>query len=103
MSSGFVSAGTNEEPVERDDAWIRAQKELEEERRLKAEAGQQKDGKSLFEVLQQNKSELPAFSPSYLSAGHHGWWRRSAKARLPPPALVYDAIGYMPVTDDKPI
>ncbi|CEJ59033.1 Putative Podospora anserina S mat genomic DNA chromosome 6, supercontig 4 [Penicillium brasilianum] len=55
MSSGFVSAGTNEEPVERDDAWIRAQKELEEERRLKAEAGQQKDGKSLFEVLQQNK------------------------------------------------
>jgi hypothetical protein len=58
MSSGFVSAGTNEEPVERDDAWVRAQKELEEERRKKAEAGQQKDGKSLFEVLQQNKSEL---------------------------------------------
>ncbi|KAJ5370345.1 uncharacterized protein N7496_006437 [Penicillium cataractarum] len=55
MSSGFVSAGTNEEPVERDDAWVRAQKELEEERRRKAEAGQQKDGKSLFEVLQQNK------------------------------------------------
>ncbi|KAF3385319.1 hypothetical protein F1880_002199 [Penicillium rolfsii] len=55
MSSGFVSAGTNEEPVERDDAWVRVQKELEEERRKKAEAGQQKDGKSLFEVLQQNK------------------------------------------------
>ncbi|KAJ5489355.1 hypothetical protein N7539_004245 [Penicillium diatomitis] len=55
MSSGFVSAGTNEEPVERDDAWVRVQKELEEERRRKAEIGQQKDGKSLYEVLQQNK------------------------------------------------
>ena len=63
MSSGFVSAGTNEEPVERDDAWLRAQKELEEERRRKAEAGQQKDGKSLFEVLQQNKSELDTIFP----------------------------------------
>ncbi|KAI2790197.1 hypothetical protein POX_d05703 [Penicillium oxalicum] len=55
MSSGFVSAGTNEEPAERDDAWLRVQKELEEERRRKAEIGQQKDGKSLYEVLQQNK------------------------------------------------
>lgn len=63
MSSGFVSAGTNEEPVERDDAWLRVQKELEEERRRKAEAGQQKDGKSLFEVLQQNKSELDKIFP----------------------------------------
>lgn len=63
MSSGFVSAGTNEDPVERDDAWLRAQKELEEERRRKAEAGRQKDGKSLFEVLQQNKSELDLVFP----------------------------------------
>ncbi|KAJ5698481.1 hypothetical protein N7462_000486 [Penicillium macrosclerotiorum] len=55
MSSGFVSAGTNEEPVERDDAWLKAQQELEEERRRKAEIGQQDGGKSLFEVLQQNK------------------------------------------------
>lgn len=57
MSSGFVSAGTNEEPVERDDAWLRAQQELEEERRRKAEISQQNGGKSLFEVLEQNKSE----------------------------------------------
>lgn len=64
MSSGFVSAGTNEDPVERDDAWLRAQKELEEERRRKAEAGLQKDGKSLFEVLQQNKSELDTMFPT---------------------------------------
>ncbi|KAJ5212547.1 uncharacterized protein N7498_004193 [Penicillium cinerascens] len=55
MSSGFVSAGTNEQPVERDDEWLRAQRELEEERRRKAEIGKQTDGKSLFEVLEQNK------------------------------------------------
>lgn len=59
--------------MERDDAWVRAQKELEEERRKKAEAGQQKDGKSLFEVLQQNKSELEpllCFLAFWLYAGH---------------------------------
>ncbi|KAL2817781.1 N-terminal domain of NEFA-interacting nuclear protein NIP30-domain-containing protein [Aspergillus granulosus] len=55
MSSGFVSAGTDQEPVERDDEWRRVQQELEEERRRKAELGKQQDGKSLFEVLQQNK------------------------------------------------
>ncbi len=37
--------------------------QLEEERRRKAEAGQQKDGKSLFEVLQQNKSKLDTIFP----------------------------------------
>ena len=58
MSSGFVSAGTNEEPIERDDEWLRAQQELEEERRQKVEWGQQQGGKSLYEVLQQNKSKL---------------------------------------------
>ncbi|KAJ6151632.1 hypothetical protein N7470_007229 [Penicillium chermesinum] len=55
MSSGFVSAGTNEKPVERDAEWVRVQQELEEERRRKADAGKQGDGKSLYEVLQQNK------------------------------------------------
>lgn len=61
MSSGFISAGTNEQPIERDDEWLKAQQELEEERRRKAEVGQQNDGKSLFEVLQQNKSEITFF------------------------------------------
>ncbi|KAE8353829.1 N-terminal domain of NEFA-interacting nuclear protein NIP30-domain-containing protein [Aspergillus coremiiformis] len=56
MSSGFVSAGTDQEPVERDDEWHRVQQELEEERRRKAELGQQDGGKSLYEVLQQNKT-----------------------------------------------
>ena len=59
MSSGFVSAGTDQEPVQRDDEWHRVQQELEEERRRKAELGRQEDGKSLYEVLQQNKSESP--------------------------------------------
>lgn len=57
MSSGFVSAGTNEQPIERDDEWLKAQQELEEERRRKAEIGKQDEGKSLFEVLERNKSE----------------------------------------------
>ncbi|KAJ5589217.1 hypothetical protein N7537_011895 [Penicillium hordei] len=55
MSSGFVSSGTNEQPIERDDEWLRVQQELEEERRRKAEIGKQDDGKSLFEVLERNK------------------------------------------------
>ncbi|GIK02764.1 hypothetical protein Aspvir_006825 [Aspergillus viridinutans] len=55
MSSGFVAAGTDQEPVERDDEWRRAQHELEEERRRKAELGRQEGGKSLYDVLQQNK------------------------------------------------
>ncbi|KAJ6157120.1 hypothetical protein N7497_006005 [Penicillium chrysogenum] len=55
MSSGFVSAGTNEKPIERDDEWLRARQELEEERRRKAEIGKQDEGKSLFEVLERNK------------------------------------------------
>ena len=57
MSSGFVSAGTDQEPIQRDDEWVRVQKELEEERRRKAELGKQDGGKSLYDVLQQNKSE----------------------------------------------
>ncbi|RJE24267.1 hypothetical protein PHISCL_03376 [Aspergillus sclerotialis] len=55
MSSGFVSAGTNEQPIERDEEWHRVQQELEEERRRKAEIGKQEGGKSLYEVLQSNK------------------------------------------------
>lgn len=55
MSSGFVSGGTIEEPTERDDEWLRAQQELEAERRRKVEESQQDKGKSLYEILQQNK------------------------------------------------
>lgn len=58
MASGFVSAGTNDEPVERDDDWQRVQRELEEERKRKADLGKQDGGKSLFDVLEQNKSKI---------------------------------------------
>lgn len=57
MSSGFVSGGTTEKPMERDDAWLQAQKDIEETRRRKEEESQQEGGKTLYEVLQQNKGE----------------------------------------------
>lgn len=59
MSSGFVSGGTNDAPIERDDAWATAQRELEEERRRKEEAKEQNGGKSLFEILEANKGGSP--------------------------------------------
>ena len=55
MSSGFISGGTTDKPIERDDEWLKAQQEIEELRRRKEEEGQQQDGKSLYEVLQANK------------------------------------------------
>ena len=57
MSSGFVSAGTNEEPIERDDEWRKAQQVVEANFRRKQEEGKQDGGKSLYEVLQQNKGD----------------------------------------------
>jgi len=57
MSSGFVSAGTNEEPIERDDEWRKAQQLVEANFRRKQEEGKHDGGKSLYEVLQQNKGD----------------------------------------------
>lgn len=59
MSSGFVSGGTVDEAIQRDDEWVKAQKEIEETRRRKEEEGRQEGGKTLFEVLQQNKGDYP--------------------------------------------
>ncbi|MCJ1387519.1 hypothetical protein MMC18_000362 [Xylographa bjoerkii] len=56
MSSGFVSGGTTDEPIERDDEWLKAQQELEAIRRRREEESRQTGGKSLYEVLQQNKA-----------------------------------------------
>ncbi|KAL8843363.1 MAG: hypothetical protein Q9176_001976 [Flavoplaca citrina] len=56
MSSGFVSGGTTEDPIERDDEWLKAQQEIEANRRRKEEEGRQEGGKSLYEVLQNNKA-----------------------------------------------
>ena len=57
MSSKFVSGGTIDQPIERDDDWLQAQKEIEDNRRRKEEESRQEGGKSLYEVLQQNKGE----------------------------------------------
>ena len=59
MSTGFVSGGTIDQPTERDDQWLRAQEAIEATRRKKIEESQQADGKSLYEVLQANKSIYP--------------------------------------------
>ena len=59
MSSGFVSGGTTEKPIERDDEWVQAQKEIEANRRRKEEESRQQDGKTLYEVLQNNKGDKP--------------------------------------------
>ncbi|EMD91282.1 hypothetical protein COCC4DRAFT_30565 [Bipolaris maydis ATCC 48331] len=60
MSSGFVSGGNAGEEVQRDDEWKRAQQEIEDARRAKAELAKQHDGKSLYEVLQANKDKKQA-------------------------------------------
>jgi len=55
MASGFVSGGTLDAPVERDEEWLAAQKEIEDLRRKRAEESKQNDGRSLFEILEANK------------------------------------------------
>lgn len=60
MSSGFVSGGTVDNPTERDDEWRKVQAELEATRKAKADLAAQHDGKSLFEVLQENKDKKEA-------------------------------------------
>ncbi len=57
MSSGFVSGGTSDKPIERDDEWLRAQQELEATRRRKEEESRHESGKTLYEVLQANKGD----------------------------------------------
>jgi hypothetical protein len=55
MSSGFVSGGTTDAPIERSNEWLVAQKELDANRQRKAEQARQGDGRSLFEALEANK------------------------------------------------
>jgi hypothetical protein len=55
MSSGFVSGGTTDVPIERNDEWLAAQEELEATRRRKAEELRQSNGRSLYETLEANK------------------------------------------------
>ena len=55
--SRFVSGGTNEEPTERDEEWLKAQQEIEAKRKQKVKIGEQEGGKSLYETLQANKGD----------------------------------------------
>lgn len=62
MSSGFVSGGTTDNPIARDEEWLKAQREVEANRLRKEEEGRQEGGKSLYEVLQNNKG-VPITDP----------------------------------------
>lgn len=72
MSSGFVSGGTNDEPIKRSDEWLAAQQEIEANRQRKAIEARQSDGRSLFETLEANKgissSQVPRMN-SYWDLG----------------------------------
>lgn len=57
MSSGFVSGGTTDAPIERDNEWLKAQQEIEANRRHKEEESRHEGGKTLYEVLQGNKGD----------------------------------------------
>ncbi|PVH72944.1 hypothetical protein DL98DRAFT_469841 [Cadophora sp. DSE1049] len=46
MSSGFISGGTTDAPLERSDEWLAAQKEIEANALRRAEQARQTDGKS---------------------------------------------------------
>ncbi|KAH7329992.1 N-terminal domain of NEFA-interacting nuclear protein NIP30-domain-containing protein [Rhexocercosporidium sp. MPI-PUGE-AT-0058] len=56
MSSGFISGGTTDAPLERSDEWLAAQKEIEANALRRAEQARQTDGKSLYETLEANKA-----------------------------------------------
>lgn len=53
--SRFVSAGELEKQTKREDEWAKAQKEVDEHKQRKQEAGRQEGGKSLYEALQANQ------------------------------------------------
>ncbi|KAI1913553.1 hypothetical protein LOZ12_002904 [Ophidiomyces ophidiicola] len=57
MSSGFVVGGTTDYTPEKSDAaWQKVKQELEESRKRRADPGTHEGGKSLYEILQQNKA-----------------------------------------------
>jgi hypothetical protein len=65
MSSGFVSGGTTDAPIERSDEWLAAQAEIDANRARKAAEAQQSSGRSLYEVLEANKGIPLHFFPLY--------------------------------------
>jgi hypothetical protein len=55
--SRFVPGGTIDKPIERDDEWAQAQRELEAARQKREEEKEKDGGKSLFEILEANKGD----------------------------------------------
>ena len=55
VMSRFVSGGTDEQPTQRDEAWLKAQQDLDAAAIAKQEAARAGSGKSLYETLQANK------------------------------------------------
>lgn len=58
-ASRFVSGGTIDKPIERDDEWLQAQIEIDERSRARAEKAttMMTSGRTLFEQLQENKNK----------------------------------------------
>lgn len=57
MSSGFISAGSKEDFNEEGDGWAKAQQAIESDARKRQEEGRRAGDASLYDILQQNKSE----------------------------------------------
>jgi len=55
VMSRFVSGGTDDQPTQRDEAWLKAQQELDAAAIAKQDAARAGSGKSLYETLQANK------------------------------------------------
>ncbi len=64
MSSGFVAAGSDGASTKPDDAWVRAQQLVAQSRSTESKPNKQDDGKSLYDVLQQNKGRQVKFLSS---------------------------------------
>lgn len=67
MSSRFIAAGADPAKVSAEtktnDDWERAKRLVESQKAQKVEHGKQEGGKSLYEVLQQNKGERKFSNP----------------------------------------
>lgn len=72
MSSGFVSSGTTDAPIERDDEWLKAQQEIEANRRREEEDSRHEGGKTLYEVLQGNKGDYHWSWPTPYTISRNG-------------------------------
>lgn len=66
MSSGFISEQTGEVSKPQNDDWVKAQQIIDATRTHKQESGKQEGGKSLYEVLEQNKGRAVQYRQATL-------------------------------------